>query len=160
MDRVVTTESQAGYLLKRAQAGLHDAMAAVLARHDLTVAQYAVLAAVADEPGLSNADLARKSFVTPQTMNHLLRDLEDTGLVARSQHPRHGRVLQTRATTAGLRAAEAATDDVNGVEQRMLSGLTPTQRKRLAEALTSCITALTVHPGARPPPHEPAQSGR
>jgi DNA-binding MarR family transcriptional regulator len=148
----VSTESPAGYLLKRAQAGLHDAMAAVLADHALTVAQYAVLAAVATEPGLSNADLARKSFVTPQTMNQLLRDLEDRGLVARSQHPQHGRVLQTRPTPAGLRTAQAATDDVNGIEERMLSALTPTQRKRFAEALTSCITALTVRkrPGIAP----------
>ena len=138
----MTVESQAGYLLKRAQASLHDAMSATLSAHDLTVAQYAALAAVTAEPGLSNADLARRSFVTPQTMIQLLRDLEGRGLVARSPHPHHGRVLQTRPTAAGRAVAEAASAGVNQLEQLMLSGLSSGQRRQLTDALASCISAL------------------
>jgi DNA-binding MarR family transcriptional regulator len=44
-------------------------MAAALHEHNATVGQYALLTALDEEPGLSNADLARRAFVTPQTMN-------------------------------------------------------------------------------------------
>jgi hypothetical protein len=37
--------------------------------HGATLAQYAVLTALDEEPGLSSAGLARRAFVTPQTMN-------------------------------------------------------------------------------------------
>ena len=65
-----------GYLLKRAQAALNAAMAGALRGHGATLSQYAVLTALDEEPGLSNAGLARRSFVTPQTMNQVLRELE------------------------------------------------------------------------------------
>ena len=64
-----STTGHPGYLLKRAQAALHAAMAAALHEHGATLAQYAVLTALDEEPGLSNAELARRAFVTPQTMN-------------------------------------------------------------------------------------------
>ena len=65
-----------GYLLKRAQAALHAGMAGALREHGATLAQYAVLTALDEEPGLSNAGLARRAFVTPQTMNQVLLELE------------------------------------------------------------------------------------
>ena len=52
-----------GYLLKRAQATLNAAMTGVLREHGATLAQYAVVTALDEEPGLSNAGLARRAFV-------------------------------------------------------------------------------------------------
>ena len=76
-----------GYLLKRAQSALHAAMAAALREHSTTVSQYALLTALDEEPGLSNADLARRAFVTPQTMNQVLLELEEKQWVTRRPHP-------------------------------------------------------------------------
>lgn len=53
-----------GYLLKRTQAALRGAMDKVLREHGLTVPQYATLELLALHPGMSNADLARATFVT------------------------------------------------------------------------------------------------
>ena len=86
---------------KRAQAALHAAMAGALREHGATVTQYAVLTALDEEPGLSNADLARRAFVTPQTMNQVLHELEQRHWVIRHPHPGHGRILQTDLTPAG-----------------------------------------------------------
>jgi len=147
-----------GYLLKRAQAALHDAMAAVLAEHALTVSLYATLVNVVDEPGRSNADLARAAFVTPQTMNLLLRDLEARGLVERTHHPQHGRVLQARPTDAGRRTAESATGQVDEVERRMVAGLTDAQQGAFVAALTSCIAALAPAPSGQPRSTNPPPS--
>ena len=56
----------------------------------MTTAQYAALSALEAAPGLSGAELARRSLVTPQTMNAILVNLEAAGLVVRRPHPEHG----------------------------------------------------------------------
>ena len=50
---------------------------------------------LAEEPGLSNAQLARRSFVMPQTMNRILAMLGASGLVEPRAHAEHGRVLRS-----------------------------------------------------------------
>ena len=48
-------------------------MTTALRPHGASLPEYAVLTALAEEPGLSNADLARRAFVTPQTMKQVLQ---------------------------------------------------------------------------------------
>jgi DNA-binding MarR family transcriptional regulator len=132
-----------GYLIKRAQAALHAEMARALHEHGATLSQYAVLAALAEEPGLSNAELARRAFITPQSMNENLRELEQRGWVTRRRHPTHGRILQTELTAEGGETLRTCDATVSVIEQRMLAGLEIDQRRRFVEALRSCITALS-----------------
>ena len=74
------------YLLKQVQAALHAALVPTLREHGATIAQYAVLTVLDEQPGLSNADLARWAFLTPQSMNQTLLGLERKGWVTRSPH--------------------------------------------------------------------------
>jgi DNA-binding MarR family transcriptional regulator len=138
--------ARVGYLIKRAQTVLHDAMADALGAHDLTVTQFAVLVALDEEPGLSNADLARRAFVTPQSMYAVLQELERLQLVVRSPHPQHQRVLQAVLTGAGRRTLTSAATAVDAVEEQMLRKLSSPARSRLASALSSCIDSLTESP--------------
>jgi DNA-binding MarR family transcriptional regulator len=137
------TADSPGYLLKRAQAALHTALAAALRSRDATVAQYAVLTALDEEPGLSNADLARRAFVTPQTMNQVLRELENKQWVARHPHPGHGRILQADLTREGRAALRACHQAADAIEQRMLAGLDAARCQQLTAALRSCVEALS-----------------
>ena len=139
MDR---SSARPGYLIKRAQAVLHEAMVDALAPHGLTVPQFAVLTALDEVPGLSNAELARRTFVTPQTMNVVLRELEAQGLLDRHPHPQHRKILRAQLTAAGRRQLGAAGDAVDEVEARMLAGLSAQAQTRLAGALRACIDAL------------------
>ncbi len=132
-----------GYLLKRAQSVLHTAMAAALHEHNATVGQYALLTALDEEPGLSNADLARRAFVTPQTMNQLLRELEHKRWVTRRPHPVHGRILQADLTQQGHAALRSCHQAVDAIEQQMLAELSPAHRQQLTAALRACIEALS-----------------
>jgi DNA-binding MarR family transcriptional regulator len=136
------TISRVGYLIKRAQTVLHDAMADALVPHDLTVTQFAVLTGLDDEPGLSNADLARRAFVTPQSMHAVLQELERLQFVVRRPHPHHQRVLQAELTDAGRRTLKSAKSSVIAVEEQMLSKLSNPARSGLASALSSCIESL------------------
>ena len=137
------TTERPGWLLKRAQDALNSAMTAVLREHGATVPEYAVLTALADQPGMSNADLARRAYVTPQTMNQVLRELEHRGWVSRHPHPGHGRILQAELTTDGQRVLRGCHQVVGGVEERMLAGLSPDGREQLVTGLKSCIAGLS-----------------
>jgi DNA-binding MarR family transcriptional regulator len=123
-------------------------MADALGPSGLTVTQFAVLTALEEEPGLSNADLARRAFVTPQSMHAVLQELERRQLLVRRAHPQHRRVLRAELTEGGRRTLGEAADAVDAVEERMLATLSEPARSRLAGALSSCVDALT---GAPPP---------
>jgi DNA-binding MarR family transcriptional regulator len=140
--RPQSTTDRPGYLIKRAQAALHAQMARSLHQHGVTLAQFAVLTALAEEPGLSNAELARRAFITPQSMNENLRELEQRTWITRSHHPTHGRIRQTKLTDQGRTTLQACDATVTAIEQRMLAALDPDQRHQLAAALRTCIAAL------------------
>ncbi len=138
----VNAYERPGFLIKQAQAALHAEMASALAEHGTTVSQYAVLSALDQESGLSNAQLARRAFITPQSMSENLRELEQRAWVTRRPHPDHGRILQAELTEHGhdvLRRCEAA---ATAIEERMLTNLDPGQRRDLTAALQACVTAL------------------
>src|SRR5580704_2266283 len=126
-------------------------MADALGSHDLTVAQFAVLIALDEEPGLSNADLARRAFVTPQSMYAVLQELERLQFVVRRPHPQHQRVLQAALTGAGRRTLTSAATAVDAIEEQMLRELSSSARSRLASALSSCIDSLTESPTSSVP---------
>jgi DNA-binding MarR family transcriptional regulator len=135
-------DDRVGYVLKKVQAALRGKMDEVLHARGLTTPQYAVLSALEREPGLSNAELARRSFVTPQTMLRILENLGALGLLAREPHPTHGRVQQVELTAKGKRLVAGCHHGVLAVEQRMLKGLSPTERHQLLELLARCAQSL------------------
>jgi DNA-binding MarR family transcriptional regulator len=108
-----------GYRLKRAAAALRSAMDKALREHGLTVPQYAVLELLDQQPGLSNAQLARGAFVTRQSMNVVLRGLVDSGLVSRPGVAEHGRALPALLTPEGRRRLAGARVAVYAVDQRI-----------------------------------------
>ena len=131
-----------GYELKRVQHALRQAMDEALRETGVTTPQYAAMSVLVEEPGLSNARLARRSFVTPQTMNQILGRLEASGLVERRGHQEHGRVLQTFLTREGERLLVGCDRAVDAVEERMVSRLTEADRRALLESLRACAGAL------------------
>lgn len=134
--------NRVGYELKRVQHDLRLAMDAELKEADVTTPQYAALSVLADQPGISNAALARRSFVTPQTMNQIMVRLEAAGLVERHAHPEHGRVLQAYLTEEGEKLRRRCAARVDAIEERMLSGFSEDERLKLIELLRGCSAAL------------------
>ena len=131
-----------GYSLKHAQSLLHVRMEEALRPLQLTVSQYSCLHHLRREPGISAAALARATFVTRQSMNAMLQQLIDRGLVARPPKAHSGRALPTMLTDAGADALDTAQSLVDGVEQRMLSGLTAPEIAALDRGLAACVSAL------------------
>lgn len=112
-----------GYLLKEAASALRVAMEEALRPLDMTITRYSCLELLAQRPGLSNSDLARGAFVTRQSMNVLLQQLEREGLVVRAAEAPVGKALPTDLTPSGHERLASATAAVRAVEKRMLSGM-------------------------------------
>ena len=138
-----------GYRLKRAAAAMRAAMDQALRDHDLTVPQYACLELLDQQPGLSNAELARGAFVTRQSMNLVLRGLVDDGLVARPTTADHGRALPALLTGEGRRRLAAARDAVYAID-RALTRAVP--EHRLGQLLTDLDAMVRAADEARPVP--------
>jgi DNA-binding MarR family transcriptional regulator len=131
-----------GYNLKITQHKLRQRLDAELARVGITAPQNAALLAVAGNPRISNAELARAAFVTPQTMQAILVNLERAGLIVRNPHPEHGRVIMTELTSAGQKAVADGAKAADVVERQLLAKLSVDEARQLCELLKRCAAAL------------------
>lgn len=131
-----------GYKLKQTQHMLRIHMDEALRPLNLTTPQYAVLAQLELRPGISNAALARASFITAQTMHGIVSNLETNNLVKRSRDPQHGRILCTELTKQGLKVVQQAHRIISAVEARMTSAITENDRLLLKTLLTKCFNNL------------------
>lgn len=112
----------------------------------ITVNQYTALTVLERHPDLSSAQLARYSFVTPQSVSDLISSLEAGGLVVRHRDVVDRRRLVLTLTRKGHKLLGAHRGKVGALGVEMLSGLTPRQARELGPVLNACRTALT-HPG-------------
>jgi DNA-binding MarR family transcriptional regulator len=131
-----------GYRLKRAAAALRGAMDKALREHGLTVPQYACLELLDQQPGLSNAELARGTFVTRQSMNVVLRGLQDTGLISRPLTTDHGRALPAHLTADGRSRLDGARAAVYAIERQMVDAVPQRRLAALLDDLDRMAAAL------------------
>jgi DNA-binding MarR family transcriptional regulator len=79
-------------------------------------------------------------------MQGILVNLEREGLIVRTPHPEHGRVIMTELTEAGQKAVAAGTRAADVVERQMLSALSAKEAKLLRDMLKRCAAALEDEP--------------
>lgn len=108
----------------------------------LGTSQYAALNALEQTPQASSAELARKCFVTPQSMNEIVLKLEREGLLQRQVHPEHGRIMPSSMTKVGKKLLTQAHVQIEAIEQKMLSGLNPKELQILLKTLQHCSKNL------------------
>lgn len=137
VEQVGPVEKSVGYVLKQAASALRSAMDEALRPLELTVSQYSCLELLRQKPGLSNADLARATFVSRQSMNLVLRGLQDRNLVTRPDVADRGRARPSDLTPAGLDLLTSASGIVRTVERQVFSGLSSAEQARLRENLTT-----------------------
>lgn len=142
------TERSPGYLVKRVQQSLRRRCDTALRPTGLSMAQYAALRALADLPEASASELARRCFVTRQSLQDLLIGLRSAGLVTDAPSAPRGRARALALTAAGRKRLAAGDAAVDAVDAAMVADLTPTERTRLAGLLTRCAENLEREPSA------------
>jgi len=143
----VSVEPRLSYVIGRLDRVLGRRLGAAIAPAGLTLPAYTALSVLRGQGGLSNAQLARRSLITPQSMSEVLARLVEQGYVRRHASPGGGRAIRIELTTAGGRALERCDRAVDGIEREMLGDLDPGEAARLREALIRCGRALE-HPAA------------
>ncbi|UZG55457.1 MarR family winged helix-turn-helix transcriptional regulator [Rhodococcus opacus] len=107
----------------------------------ITHFEYFVLAMLSEatDHTLRMTSLAQRTSATLPRLSHVVRRLEERGLVERIPCPEDGRASNARLTTAGWdEVAAAAPEHVRTVRRNVLDPLTPaqlTQLRRIGEAL-------------------------
>ncbi|WP_262402254.1 MarR family winged helix-turn-helix transcriptional regulator [Actinomadura sp. CNU-125] len=139
-----------GHHVKRAEQALNAAKHAALKPSGLTVPQYAALLKLADSPGMSAAALARACSVTPPTMNTVLRNLQERGLIERTPHEWHRNILETRLTAEGEAVLANADERAVRVERGLAAEFTEAERESLIELLGRCTAFLDADRASRP----------
>lgn len=114
----------------------------MLRPYHLSLPAYTALSVLRRRPGLSNAQLARRSLITPQAMNEIITRLLERKLVTRRMDSNHNRILQTRLTARGERLMEQCEADTSELEARMLADIPASDQQRLLEMLRACVHNL------------------
>ncbi len=111
------------YLVKQLELAIRAVLDDVLRPHGITTPQYTALTALAARDGLTSAQLARRSFVTPQTMHEQVITLERAGLVSRHKDVTNRRILLIHLTPLGrerMRACAGVVAELEGLVEGVM----------------------------------------
>jgi DNA-binding MarR family transcriptional regulator len=138
---VAPPQPRLSYLIGRLERALRRQLDEGVRPHGLTTQQYTALSVLRARSGLSNAQLARRSLMTPQSMSEVIGTLGSKGFVRREADPTHGRIIRTELTPTGAAALAACDKVVDQIEEQVLRELTARDRERLLGHLRRCVHA-------------------
>jgi len=127
----------------RVNQGILREMRSRLAGVRLSVQEYTALSVLRARPGLSNAQLARRSLVTPQSMIETLTKLERRGLVWREVDSDHSRILRARLTAPALALLAETDPAIAAIGDQMLTDVPYRDRAVVMEGMRSAMRRLS-----------------
>jgi len=132
------------YIVGRLHHVLNKRMRDGLAPQGITVAHYTALSVFRVLGTLSNAQLAERTMMSPQSANEMVKTMEAKGWIARAPDPNHGRVIRIGLTDDGLALLQRCDDVVSQVEHAMFPDLSDDERTWLHAQLKSAVRALNL----------------
>lgn len=130
------------YLVGRVNQGIRREMRLRLAAWGLSVPEFTALSILRRRPRLSNAQLARRSMVTPQTMIDVLAALEARGLVHREVDPQHGRILRAELTEGGDRILDEVAPVIERIQEELLDGVSDRDHDVTVRVMSAAMERL------------------
>lgn len=121
--------------LMRTYLFLQKRVVSILSEHNLTMAQFDVLAALHYGEGLTQQELAAQLFVTKGNVCGLLDRLEETGWVKRRADVSDARANRVYLTSSGRRTIEAALPAHDEYVVKLFSGISVADATVLRELL-------------------------
>lgn len=110
--------------------------------HGVTLSQFLVIQVLAEGVPVSNAQLARRTFVSPQAAHTVLEELTESGLVTRSDHPQNKRIRLVRLSESGWQLAQDCYRQLEDLENRLVDQLGPALGDSLGEVVHNAAEAL------------------
>jgi len=138
---VAALERSPSHLLHRALQLALDIYGEEVGPGALTQRQYAVLAAVAADEGLTQTDLVRATGIDRSTLADMIARMIDKGYLGRERSITDARAKTVRLTEMGREALDDALPKVAGADARILGYLTAGKRDAFITALSALSKA-------------------
>ncbi len=129
------------HLLHRAGQCAADIFAEEARASGLTPRQFAVLAVVADEEGLTQTELVERTGIDRSTLADIVARLLGRGLIQRRRSKDDARAYAIKLTPQGARALREAQPGAVATDSALLSVLPPAKRQEFLEALNLIVNA-------------------
>jgi DNA-binding MarR family transcriptional regulator len=131
------------YLIGRLDHAVNRRIRDALTPLGLSVAQYTAMSFLESQAQISNAQLAERSLISPQSANEMIKLMEKKGWVERRPDPTHGRIVRLSLTPTGQSLLDQAHEYVARLETGMLNKLSAPQRNTLHQNLRQVLHALS-----------------
>jgi DNA-binding MarR family transcriptional regulator len=144
---VKETRAQTAPGVSYALARLHQRVLAGISErvgpHGLTTLQFTTLSILSRHGApLSTSQLARRAFMTPQSMSEVTHALERKALIERNPDPNHRRTLPATLTTKGRGVLAACEEAVSEFEDSMLEGFSERDRAVFLDMVKAAVRNL------------------
>jgi DNA-binding MarR family transcriptional regulator len=137
------TEPGVSYAVARLHQRLFASISERVAPYGLTTLQFTTLSVLSRHGApLSSSQLARRAFMTPQSMSEVIHALERKGLIKRNPDPNHRRTLPATITPKGRRVLAACDEAVAEFEDSMLAGFSERDRAAFLDMVTAAVRNL------------------
>ena len=111
--------------------------------HGLTLSQFLVLQVLAEGLPISNAQLARRTFVSAQAAHNVSNELIDAGLVERGDHPTNQRIRLVRLTEQGWSLIRRCYAELQQHENELAARLGDARRGTSSWVHACCVASAT-----------------
>jgi DNA-binding MarR family transcriptional regulator len=138
------TFPRVSYLVKELERALRARIDEILQPLELTAVQYTALSVLSLHAGMSSAQLARRSFVSPQAAHEMVGALERRGLIRRQLDADGGRALAIFLTARGERTLARCEDRVDELEASFLRSFSAREQAQLRAMLRTGRDAVRV----------------
>lgn len=102
----------------------------------ITLRQFAVLAAIAEKPGLSQSDLVRATGIDRSTLADTVQRMEKRGWISRTTAPLDARAHAVHLASSGATLLASATRHARAADAAILDLLPRTKRRTFLNILT------------------------
>ena len=137
------TEPGVSYAVARLHQRLFASITERVAPYGLTTLQFTTLSVLSRHGApLSTSQLARRAFMTPQSMSEVIHALERKGLIKRHPDPNHRRTLPAAITAKGRRVLAACDEEVSEFEDSMLEGFSERDRAAFLDMVKAAVRNL------------------
>ena len=137
------TEPGVSYAVARLHQRLFASITERVAPYGLTTLQFTTLSVLSRHGApLSTSQLARRAFMTPQSMSEVIHALERNGLIERHPDPNHRRTLPATITAKGRRVLAACDEAVAEFEDSMLEGFSARDRAAFLDMVKAAVRNL------------------
>ena len=142
-EAMARTEPGVSYAVARLHQRLFASISERVAPYGLTTLQFTTLSVLSRHGApLSTSQLARRAFMTPQSMSEVIHALERKGLIKRNPHPNHRRTLPATLTAKGRRVLAECDEAIAAFEEEMLEGFSERDRAAFLDMVKAAVRNL------------------